>query len=32
LIVKIIHSPKLFSRGSIGVDKPNTEGDKPAFL
>ena len=31
LIVKIIESPRLHSKGNIGVDKPNTEGDKPAF-
>jgi uncharacterized protein YbjT (DUF2867 family) len=31
LIVKIIASPTLHSHGSIGVDKPDTEGDKPAF-
>ena len=32
LIVKMIESPKLFSRGNLGVNKPNTDGDKPAFL
>ena len=32
LIVKVIDSPKLFSRGNLGVNKPNTDGDKPAFL
>jgi uncharacterized protein YbjT (DUF2867 family) len=32
LIAKIIGSPKLFSRGNPGVNKPNTDGDKPAFL
>ena len=31
LVVKIIESPNLHSKGNIGVDKPNTEGDKPAF-
>lgn len=31
LIVKIIESPTLHSKGNIGVDKPNTDGDKPAF-
>jgi uncharacterized protein YbjT (DUF2867 family) len=31
LIVKIIHSPKLHSHGSIGVNKPGTDGDKPSF-
>ena len=32
LIVKIIDSSKLFARRNLGVDKPNTDGDKPAFL
>ena len=32
LIVKIILSPKLSSRSNLGVNKPNTDGDKPAFL
>jgi uncharacterized protein YbjT (DUF2867 family) len=32
LIAKMIGSPKLFSRGNLGVNKPNTDGDKPAFL
>lgn len=32
LIVKIITSPELFSRSNIGVNKPNTDGDKPSFL
>jgi uncharacterized protein YbjT (DUF2867 family) len=31
LIVRIIASPTLHSHGNIGVDKPNTEGGKPAF-
>ena len=31
LVVKIIRSPKLHSKRNIGVDKPNTDGDKPAF-
>lgn len=31
LIVKIIESPTLHSKGNIGVNKPNTDGDKPAF-
>jgi hypothetical protein len=26
--VKIIESPKLHWRGNIGVNKPNTDGDK----
>ncbi len=32
LIVKIIDSPELSARSNLGVDKPNTDGDKPAFL
>jgi uncharacterized protein YbjT (DUF2867 family) len=32
LIVKIIGSPKLSARSNLGVNKPNTDGDKPAFL
>lgn len=32
LIVKIITSPELFSKSNLGVNKPNTDGDKPAFL
>jgi uncharacterized protein YbjT (DUF2867 family) len=32
LIVKIIESPELSSRSNLGVDKPGTDGDKPAFL
>jgi uncharacterized protein YbjT (DUF2867 family) len=32
LIVKIIASPALDSRSNHGVNKPNTDGDKPAFL
>jgi hypothetical protein len=32
LIVQIIDSPEIFVRGNLGVDKPNTDGDKPAFL
>jgi len=31
LIVKIIESPKMHSKDNIGIDKPNTDGDKPAF-
>lgn len=31
LIVKIIASPAVHSGGNIGVNKPHTEGDKPAF-
>jgi|SRR5579862_3537002 len=32
LIAKIIASPQLSSRANLGVNKPNTDGDKPAFL
>jgi NAD(P)H-binding len=32
LIVKIIDSPEIFVRSNLGVDKPNNDGDKPAFL
>lgn len=31
LVVKLTLSPELEVRRSIGVSKPNTEGDKPAF-
>jgi uncharacterized protein YbjT (DUF2867 family) len=31
-IVKIIESPKLDPRSNLGVNKPNSDGDKPAFL
>jgi uncharacterized protein YbjT (DUF2867 family) len=32
LIVKLIDSPKRALHGSLGVDKPNTDGDKPSFM
>ncbi|MBD8874353.1 SDR family oxidoreductase [Rhodanobacter sp. DHB23] len=32
LVVKLIESPGLLVCGNVGVDKPGTEGDKPAFL
>jgi hypothetical protein len=32
LIMKIIDSPEIFVRSNLGVDEPNTDGDKPAFL
>jgi uncharacterized protein YbjT (DUF2867 family) len=32
LIAKIIVSPKLDSHSNLGVNKPNTDGDKPAFM
>ncbi|TRZ40515.1 SDR family oxidoreductase [Niallia circulans] len=31
LVVKLMQSPELEVRHSIGVSKPSTEGDKPAF-
>ena len=31
LVVRIIRSPTLYSKGNIGVDKPQTNGDKPSF-
>jgi uncharacterized protein YbjT (DUF2867 family) len=32
LIVKLIDSPKLSTRSNLGVNKPNTNGDKPSFM
>ena len=32
LIVKLIDTPKRSVRGNLGVNEPNTDGDKPAFL
>jgi uncharacterized protein YbjT (DUF2867 family) len=32
LIVKLIDSPKRSVRGNLGVDKPKSDGPKPAFL
>lgn len=32
LIVELIRSPELSVGGSIGVNKPDTDGDKPAFM
>jgi uncharacterized protein YbjT (DUF2867 family) len=32
LVVDIIRDPSKWSRSSLGVDKPGTEGDKPSFL
>ena len=32
LIVKLIESPKRSVRSNLGVNKPNTEGDKPTLL
>lgn len=31
LVVAIIHNPEQYQRQSVGVDKPGTEGDKPAW-
>ncbi|MBN9632487.1 MAG: SDR family oxidoreductase [Actinobacteria bacterium] len=32
LVVDIIRDPSKWSRSSLGVDKPGTEGDKPSFM
>lgn len=32
LVVKIIESPKKWTRGNLGVNKPNSDGDKPSFM
>lgn len=32
LITKLIGSPELSPRSNLGVNKPNTDGDKPAFV
>lgn len=32
LVVECIHDAKRFSRSNLGVDKPGTEDDKPAFM
>ena len=32
LVVDILKSPDRWSRSNLGVNKPGTEGDKPAFL
>ena len=31
LVVECIRDPKSFSHKNLGVNKPNTDGDKPAF-
>ena len=31
LVVECIHDPRRFSHSNLGVNKPNTDGDKPAF-
>jgi hypothetical protein len=32
LVVKIIENPSYGSRKNLGVNKPNTDADKPYFL
>jgi uncharacterized protein YbjT (DUF2867 family) len=32
LVVECIHDPKRFSHSNLGINKPNTDGDKPAFM
>ena len=32
LAVRIAKQPELYSRQNIGVNKPNTDGDKPAWF
>ncbi|EKK21041.1 NAD(P)H-binding protein [Fructilactobacillus florum] len=32
VIIKIINDPTLYQNDSIGINKPNTDGDKPAWL
>ncbi|MGD9477727.1 SDR family oxidoreductase [Shinella sp. G-2] len=32
LIVKMIRSPSLHLRSSVGINKPGTDGDKPSFM
>ncbi len=32
LIAQIVDSPDTYSKRNVGVNKPNTDGDKPAFL
>ena len=32
LAVRIAKNPELYSRDNIGVNKPNTDGDKPAWF
>ena len=31
LVVEAIHDPRRFSHGNLGVNKPNTDGDKPSW-
>ncbi|AZS47984.1 hypothetical protein CVS53_02694 [Microbacterium oxydans] len=32
LVVDILHDPSKWSRSSLGIDKPGTDGDKPSFM
>jgi uncharacterized protein YbjT (DUF2867 family) len=32
LVVDILHDPSKWSRSSLGVDKPGTDGDRPSFM
>jgi uncharacterized protein YbjT (DUF2867 family) len=32
LVVECIHDTKRFSNSNLGVNKPGTDGDKPAFM
>ena len=32
LAVKISQDPKLHSKENIGLNKPNTDGDKPSWM
>ena len=32
LITEIIQRPELYAKRNLGVNKPNTDGDKPAFM
>jgi uncharacterized protein YbjT (DUF2867 family) len=31
LVVECLRDPERFSHSNLGVNKPNTDGDKPAF-
>jgi hypothetical protein len=32
LVVEIINSPDTWVRANLGVNKPDTDGDRPAFV
>ncbi len=32
LVVKLVEAPGALGNRNIGIDKPNTDGDKPAFM